>query len=119
MKKIFTLVSVAVMAMSVNAQSVWKAAEFNMEGATISTVTEGVYKGNAEGYDVNQPSSLESSSIIVEVDGLTMTGVSTPNNLGSRDIEDGKTKTFWELKGSVDGNDALITDDCTPKFAAG
>ncbi len=117
MKKIFTLISMAMIAMSVNAQITWKAADFNLETATISTVTEGIYKGNADGYDVSQPSSLESSSILVEVDGLTMTGVSTPNNLGTRDIEEGKTKTFWQLKGSIDGNDALITEDCTPKFA--
>lgn len=117
MKKIFTLISMALVAMSVNAQT-WKAADYDLSKATSVTLTEGIYKGNAEGYDVNQPSTLESSSIVVEdVEGIKMTAVSTPNNLGTKDIEDGKKKTFWELKGSTEGNDALITSDCTPQFA--
>lgn len=86
--------------------------------AASETLTEGIYKGNADGYDVNQPSTLESSSIVVEdVEGIKMTAVSTPNNLGTKDIEEGKKKTFWELKGSTEGADALITSDCTPQFA--
>ncbi len=117
MKKIFTLISVALCAMSVNAQT-WKAAEYDLSKAATETLTEGIYKGNADGYDVNQPSSLESSSIVVEdVEGIKMTAVSTPNNLGTKDIEEGKKKTFWELKGSTEGTDALITSDCTPQFA--
>lgn len=117
MKKTFTLISVALCAMSVNAQT-WKAAEYDLSKAATETLTEGIYKGNADGYDVNQPSTLESSSIVVEdVEGIKMTAVSTPNNLGTKDIEDGKKKTFWELKGSTEGNDALITSDCTPQFA--
>jgi hypothetical protein len=117
MKKIFTLISVALCAMSVNAQT-WKAAEYDLSKAVTETLTEGIYKGNADGYDVNQPSTLESSSIVVEdVEGIKMTAVSTPNNLGTKDIEEGKKKTFWELKGSTEGADALITSDCTPQFA--
>ena len=117
MKKIFTLISVALCAISVNAQT-WKAAEYDLTKAASETLTEGIYKGNADGYDVNQPSTLESSSIVVEdVEGIKMTAVSTPNNLGTKDIEEGKKKTFWELKGSTEGNDALITSDCTPQFA--
>ena len=117
MKKIFTLISVALCAMSVNAQT-WKAAEYDLSKAATETLTEGIYKGNADGYDVNQPSTLESSSIVVEdVEGIKMTAVSTPNNLGTKDIEEGKKKTFWELKGSTEGNDALISSDCTPQFA--
>jgi hypothetical protein len=103
--------------MSVNAQT-WKAAEYDLSKAATETLTEGIYKGNADGYDVNQPSTLESSSIVVEdVEGIKMTAVSTPNNLGTKDIEEGKKKTFWELKGSTEGADALITSDCTPQFA--
>jgi hypothetical protein len=117
MKKIFTLISIALCAMSVNAQT-WKAAEYDLSKAATETLTEGIYKGNADGYDVNQPSTLESSSIVVEdVEGIKMTAVSTPNNLGTKDIEEGKKKTFWELKGSTEGADALITSDCTPQFA--
>ena len=40
-----------------------------------------------------------------------------PNSLSKKDVEDGKTQVYWELKGSVDGHDALITSDCTPQFA--
>lgn len=121
MKKIFTLISVALCAMSVNAQT-WKAADYDLTKAATETLTEGIYKGNADGYDVNQPSTLESSSIVVEdVEGIKMTAVSTPNNLGTKDIEEGKEKTFWELKGKAETdenpNDALITDLCTPQFA--
>lgn len=122
MKKFFTLISVALFAMSANAQEIWRAADYDLSKATIETLTEGIYKGDDNGYDVSQPSTLESSSIIIEdVEGIKLTAVSTPNNLGSKDIAEGKKKTFWELKGKAETddnpNDALITDDCTPKFA--
>jgi len=120
MKKIFTLISMAFVAMSMNAQNgvTWKAADFDLSTAVESQLTEGVYGGGtADGPDTSIPGTLATSTITVSVDGLTMTGVSTPNNLSTKDIEEGKTKVFWELKGSVDGIDALITDDCTPQFA--
>lgn len=118
MKKIFTLISVAVAAMSVQAQSIWKAAEFDLATAVETDLTEGVYGGGtAEGPDTSIPLTIKTSTITATVDGITMTGVSTPNSLSKKDVEDGKTQVYWELKGSVDGNDALITDDCTPQFA--
>ena len=117
MKKIFTLISMALVAISVNAQEIWEAAKFDLSTAVEETLSEGIYEGDGSGPDLSKPSTLKSSSIIVAVDGLKMTAVSTPNNLSSKDISEGKTLVFWELKGSVDGNDALITDDCTPQFA--
>lgn len=120
MKKIFTLISMALVAMSVNAQTgeTWKAADFDLSTAVESQLTEGVYGGGtADAPDTSIPGTLTTSTITVSVDGLTMTGVSTPNSLSKKDVEDGKTQVYWELKGSVDGNDALITDDCTPQFA--
>ena len=118
MKKIFTLVSMAFIAMSMNAQEIWRAAEFDLSTAVETELSEGVYGGGtADAPDTSIPLTIKTSTFTASVDGLTMTGVSTPNSLSKKDVEDGKTQVYWELKGSVDGNDALITDDCTPKFA--
>lgn len=114
MKKIFTLAAVACMAWSVNAQEIWKAADYNLENATLETLTQGIYGGGtADAPDTSIPSSLKTSTIVVKVNGLTMTGESTPN--GDKKIE--TAASAWQLKGSVDGNDALIVDGCTPPFA--
>ena len=118
MKKIFTLAAVAMAAASVSAQQVWKAAEFDLSSAVETELTEGIYGGgNADGPDTSIPATLKSSTITVALDGITLTGVSTPNSLSKSDIEQGKTVEYWQLKGSVDGNDALITDVCNPQFA--
>ncbi len=114
MKKFFTLVSIAFCAMSVNAQEVWKAAEFNLESATIETLTNGIYgAGTADAPDTNVPGELKTSTIHVNTGAITLTALSTPN--GDKNIETGAEA--WQLKGSVDGNDALIVEGCTPKFA--
>ena len=122
MKKFFTLISIALFAMSANAQVTWKAADFDLSKAVESTLTEGIYGGGTpDAPDTSIPGSLKSSTITVEKDGITLTGVSTPNNLSSKDIDEGKTQVYWELKGKAETddnpNDALITDLCTPKFA--
>ena len=118
MKKIFTLISVALCAMSVNAQSLWKAAEFDLSTAVETDLSEGVYGGGtAESPDTSIPLTIKTSTITATVDGITMTGVSTPNSLSKKDVDEGKTQVYWELKGSVDGNDAFITDLCAPQFA--
>ncbi len=117
MKKIFTLVAMAMFAIVVNAQT-WKAAEFDLTTAVETDLSEGIYgAGTAEAPDRTVPLTIKSSTITATVDGITMTGVSTPNSLSKKDVEEGKTQIYWELKGSVDGNDALITDKCTPQFA--
>lgn len=118
MKKIFTLISVALCAMSVNAQAIWKAAEFDLSNAVETELSEGVYGGGtADAPDTSIPLTIKTSTITSTVDGITMTGLSTPNSLSKMDEAAGKTQVYWELKGSVDGNDALITADCTPQFA--
>jgi len=118
MKKIFTLVSMALAAMSVNAQEIWKAAEFDLSTAVETELSEGVYGGGtADAPDTSIPLTIKTSTITVNTGSITMTGLSTPNSLSKMDAEEGKTQTYWELKGSVDGNDALITADCTPQFA--
>ena len=119
MKKIFTLISVALCAMSVNAQSLWKAAEFDLSTAVETDLSEGVYGGGtAEGPDTSIPLTIKTSSITATVDGITMTGVSTPNSLSKKDVDEGKTQVYWELKGKDDGSDnlALTTPECTPQF---
>lgn len=114
MKKIFTLVSVALCAMSVNAQEVWKAADYNLENATLTELTEGIYgAGTADAPDTSVPGSLKTSTITATTTNVTFTGVSTPN--ADKDIQSGAAG--WELKGTVDGNDALIVDGCNPQFA--
>ena len=122
MKKIFTLISVAFAAMSLNAQVIWKAAEFDLSTAVETELSEGIYGGgNADAPDTSIPLTIKSSTITVAVEGLTMTGVSTPNSLSQKDVEEGKTQVYWELKGKTaddeNPNDALITADCTPQFA--
>ena len=119
MKKIFTLISVALCAMSVNAQSLWKAAEFDLSTAVETDLSEGVYGGGtAEGPDTSIPLTIKTSTITATVDGITMTGVSTPNSLSKKDVDEGKTQVYWELKGKDDGSDnlALTTPECTPQF---
>lgn len=122
MKKLFTLISVALATMSVNAQEVWKAAEYDLTQATEQTLTEGIYAaGTADAPDTSVPGSLITSVITASTENVTMTGLSTPNSLSPWDIEDGKTQVYWELKGKPaddsNPNDALITDACNPKFA--
>lgn len=122
MKKIFTLVSMAFVAMSMNAQSIWKAADFDLSAAVETELSEGVYGGGtADAPDTSIPLTIKTSTITAVVDGITMTGLSTPNSLSKKDVEDGKTQVYWELKGKKaddeNPNDALITEDCTPQFA--
>lgn len=122
MKKIFTLVSMAFVAMSMNAQSIWKAADFDLSTAVETELSEGVYGGGtADAPDTSIPLTIKTSTITAVVDGITMTGLSTPNSLSKKDVEEGKTQVYWELKGKKaddeNPNDALITEDCTPQFA--
>lgn len=114
MKKIFTLLTLAAAAATVNAQEIWKAVDFDLSNATLETLTENIYAGgNADAPDKSMPGELKSSQILASTTNITLYGVSTPN--ADKTIETGAAA--WQLKGSVDGNDALITDACNPKFA--
>lgn len=122
MKKFFTLISVALMAMSANAQEVWKAAEYDLTQAKEEKLTQGIYgAGTADAPDTSVPGELVTSVITASTANVTMTGLSTPNSLSKKDVEEGKTQVYWELKGKpaddANPNDALITDACNPKFA--
>lgn len=114
MKKIFTLVSVALCAMTVNAQEVWKAAEFDLSTATLQTLTTGIYAGGtADAPDTSKPGELKTSTITASTTNVTFTAESTPN--GDKELQD--AASAWQLKGTADGNDALIVDGCNPQFA--
>ncbi len=125
MKKIFTLIAVALAATSVNAQEVWSAAsavdrssgKAVVVGAQQTETTEGVYAaGTAEGPDTSVPGKLISETVTGATDNVTLTVVSTPNNLSKMDIEEGKTQEYWSVKGGEGNNEALTTDECDPKF---
>ena len=125
MKKIFTLIAVALAATSVNAQEIWSAATAvdrsgdkpAVAGAVQSTTSEGVYAaGNVEGPDTSVPGTLTSETITGSTDNVTLTIVSTPNNLSKMDVEDGKTLEYWSIRGGEGNNEALTTENCNPKF---
>ncbi len=125
MKKIFTLIAVALAATSVNAQEVWSAAstvdrtsgKAVVTGAVQSTTSEGVYAaGTATGPDTSVPGTLTSETVTGTTANVTMTIVSTPNNLSKMDVEDGKTQEYWSVRGGEGNNEALTTDDCDPKL---
>lgn len=109
MKKFFTLISVALTAMSVNAQEVWTAADFDLTTATTQDITEGIYAdGNAEGPNTAVPGKLTTSIITASTKSVIMTGLSTPNADEMQEVIDGK-KTAWEIKGG--GNMAIVLND--------
>ena len=82
MKKIFTLVSVALCAMSLNAQEVWKAADYNLENVVQGEATSNIYGGGtADAPDTSKPTTLKSFIITAETENITMTAVSTPNGV--------------------------------------
>lgn len=114
MRKIFTLAALVGLAYTLNAQEIWRAADYDLSNATLTTLTQGIYSGGtAEGPDTSMPGELKSSTIVITTANVKLTGESTPN--ADKNLE--SAPAAWELKGSVDGNDALITDLCSPKFA--
>lgn len=114
MRKIFTLAALAAIGCTVNAQEIWHAADYDLQNATITTLTEGIYAGGTnEAPDTSLPGELKSATITASTENVVLTGESTPE----ADKEIASAADAWQLKGSVDGNDALITDLCNPKFA--
>ena len=93
---------------------IWKAADYNLENATLETLTNGIYEGGtAEGPDTSKPGTLLTSTITASTANVTMVGLSTPNG----DHTPTSPAEAWQLKGTVDGNDALIVDNCDPQYA--
>lgn len=114
MRKIFTLAALAGVACTLNAQDIWRAADYDLQNATITTLSTGIYSGGTmDAPDTSLPGELKSSTIVATTTNVTLTGESTPH--ADKAIE--VASAAWQLKGSVDGNDALITDLCNPKFA--
>lgn len=114
MKKVFTLAAVALCTMNLSAQEIWKAADFDLTGAALETLTKNIYAGGTkDAPDTSKPGELKTSQIVAKTTNVTLTGLSTPN--ADKTIAAGADA--WQLKGSADGNDALIVDGCTPQFA--
>jgi hypothetical protein len=132
MKKIFTLISMAFVAMSVNAQTVevWKASEkltFGDDGcnemitedctnanffkvdATTKIYPVDTYTSGASAVVASDGTPLTLKSYIINATAgpVTMKAVSTPN-------DDAEKKEGWQLAGG--GNNALDTDKCEVKF---
>ena len=123
MKKIFTLISMALVAMSVNAQEIWSAADIDI-AAVIAAPTdntnaaikkiETVYPEDPGAEAVLAATNavqntLKDYVIIGNTASITLKGVSTPNS-------DAKPEEAWQMNGGEDTNMALNTDKCTPKF---
>ena len=123
MKKIFTIISVALCAMSVNAQESWSAASLDVATIIASPVDntnpkikkiEAVYDSEPEAAAVLAASNavqntLQDYVFTASTTNITLKGVSTPN-------ADGSAAESWQMNGGEDTNMALNTDKCTPKF---
>lgn len=73
MKKIFTLAAVACMAWSVNAQEIWRAADFDLTTATLEKLTNNIYAGGtAEAPDTSKPGELSTSQISASTANITL-----------------------------------------------
>ena len=123
MKKIFTLISMAFVAMSVNAQEIWSAADLDIDPIIAAPVdntnpsikkVEDVYPEDP-GTDAvlaatnAVQNTLQDYVFTVSTTSITLKGVSTNNS-------DGKAEEAWQKSGGEETNMALNTDKCTPKF---
>lgn len=114
MKKIFTLIALAITAVGVQAQEIWKAADYDLSTAKLTTLTENIYTGGtADAPDTSKKGTLVSATITVSTTNVTLTAESTPN--GDKTVN--APTDAWQLKGSTNGNDALIVTGCDPQFA--
>ena len=122
MKKIFTLISVALAAMSVNAQEVWNASDLDLNTAITSreNASPGLkkvpnqYPGDAPvesqiKADATESLTLTDYIFTVSTDNVTLTGVSTPNS-------DGTQADAWRMQAGAGNNQALDLDDCPIKW---
>ena len=125
MKKLILSTFLLALPLLASAQEIWSAASVIdrsgstpiVVGAVKSTFTEGIYAtGTSEGPNIYAPGSLDAEIITGQTENITLSIVSTPNRLSKKDIADGKTQEFWSVKGGEGSNDALTTDECTPRF---
>ena len=124
MKKIFTLISMALVAMSVNAQEIWSAADLDLDpiiAAPVDNTNPSIKK--VEAVYPEEPAAdvvlgatnavqnpLKDYVFTVSTASITLKGVSTNNS-------DGKAEEAWQKNGGEESNMALNTEKCTPKFA--
>ena len=135
MKKIFTLISMAFVAMSVNAQEVFDIQSIlttNSEGK-YTKIADGQFtavansspnnkgagtqetplaKGttDAEAFAQATTASLNDYTIVVSTANCTMTLVSTPNE------NDNTADNAWGVSDQTGANGSLASDACNPKF---
>lgn len=137
MKKIFTLISMALVAMSVNAQTSeesWdvtnileknssdkyasvKAGECTTEAVTgdfklAGTESAPLAKGttDAAAFAAASATTLNNYIVTASTTNVTMKHVSTPNS------NDDSMEKAWSVSDQTGGNGSLSTDDCSPKF---
>ena len=127
MKKIFTLIGVALMAMGANAQEVWSAADLDLttavkkEANTVMKKVATIYETNPL-EDTNDQEAAKAVidagapaegffnfTFTVSTPNVTLKGVSTPN-AGVPDAD------AFKKKAGAESNEALNTDACSPKF---
>lgn len=74
MKKIFTLAAVALCTMNLSAQEMRKAADFDLTGATLETLTKNIYAGGTkDAPDTSKPGELKTSQIVAKTANVTLT----------------------------------------------
>ena len=125
MKKIFTLIAMATMAMSVNAQELWSAEDLDVAvlNATSTPNTSpnlkkvpGVYDADPGAEAVLAATNAEQNPLLdyffeAKTASITLRGISTPN-------ADAKEGEAWQKAGGAGTNMALDTDLCDPKFTS-
>ena len=125
MKKIFTLICMALVAMSMNAQELWTAEDLdaavlnetsipntNPKLQKISTVFDADPGEEAvlSASDKEQ-NTLQDFFFEVKTASITLRGISTPN-------ADAQAGEAWQKSGGAGTNMALDTDLCNPKFTS-
>ena len=125
MKKIFTLISMALVAMSVNAQELWTAEDLDVEALNTTSTpnTNPNMKKISEvfpedpGADAvlaatnTEPNTLLDFFFEAKTASITLRGISTPNS-------DAQAGEAWQKAGGAGNNMALDTDLCDPKFTS-
>lgn len=122
MKKIFTLISMAMIAMSVNAQEQWNASDLDLTTAvTVSENTSSglkkvptTYPGEAPAEsqikaDASESLTLNDYVFTASTTNVTLKGVSTPNS-------DGSQADAWRMQAGAGSNQALDLDACPIKW---
>ncbi len=126
MKKIFTLISMALVAMSVNAQETWTAASLDLTAVTIAPNTTATLKKVETVYNLPEGAQPDEATVKADAkaaleltdytftaatDNVTLTGLSTPNT--GTAVEE-----VWKFAGAdnVKLNATNLGDECIVAF---